>query len=85
MSQDLPPTLAPLLNLILINLFFCRFKYFVFSAFYDARKGQRFIRIIGATKTRVPERVWCRLWFKSDSNVTSYISRTVTAKIKVRK
>lgn len=36
-----------------------RFKFFVFSAFYDRRDG-RMIRIIGATKTRGPEKVWCR-------------------------
>lgn len=33
-----------------------RFKFFVFSAFYDRRDG-RMIRVIGATKTRGPEKV----------------------------
>lgn len=61
-----------------------RYKFFVFSAFYDNRKGQRTIRVIGATKTRGPERVWCRMWYKlSDTNVTTHISKTVPAKIKV--
>ncbi|KAJ3625269.1 hypothetical protein MTP99_018827 [Tenebrio molitor] len=61
-----------------------RFKFFVFSAFFDNRKGQRSVRVIGATKTRGPERVWCRLWYRTnESNVTSFVSRTVQAKIKV--
>lgn len=33
-----------------------RFKFFVFSAYYDRRDG-RMLRIIGATKTRSPEKV----------------------------
>lgn len=42
-----------------------RFKFFVFSAFYDRRDG-RMIRVIGATKTRGPEKVWCRMWLVSN-------------------
>ncbi|KAJ8928170.1 hypothetical protein NQ314_019292, partial [Rhamnusium bicolor] len=60
------------------------YKFFVFSAFYDQRK-QRTIRVIGATKTRGPERVWCRMWYKvNDFNSSYHISVTVPAKIKVR-
>lgn len=44
-----------------------RFKFFVFSAFYDRRDG-RMIRVIGATKTRGPEKVWCRMWFVSNTD-----------------
>jgi hypothetical protein len=59
---------------------FFRFKFFVFSAFYDWRE-ERSIRIVGATKTRGPERVWCRLWY---GNTTSTIqSVSVAAKVKV--
>jgi hypothetical protein len=39
-----------------------RFKFYVYSAFYDKR-ASRMIRIIGATRTRSPERVWCRFWY----------------------
>ncbi|KAK9736396.1 Glycosyltransferase family 92 [Popillia japonica] len=61
-----------------------RYKFYVFSAFLDARKGQRAIRIIGATKTRGADRVWCRFWYKtSEANSTSYASKTVPAKLKV--
>ncbi|XP_031355186.1 uncharacterized protein LOC116179532 [Photinus pyralis] len=63
-----------------------KFKFFVFSAYFDRRKGQRAVRIVAATKTRGAERVWCRLWYRpftTESNSTSYISRTVPAKIKV--
>ncbi|KAF7267066.1 uncharacterized protein LOC143202028 [Rhynchophorus ferrugineus] len=61
-----------------------KYKFFVFSAYYDQRRNQRNIRIIAATKTRGPERVWCRLWYRIiDGNSTVNISRTVPAKIKV--
>ncbi|GJQ81775.1 hypothetical protein Trydic_g320 [Trypoxylus dichotomus] len=61
-----------------------RYKFYVFSAFLDARKGQRVIRIIGATKTRGADRVWCRFWYKtSEANSSSYASKTVPAKLKV--
>ncbi|XP_018565860.1 uncharacterized protein LOC108906905 isoform X2 [Anoplophora glabripennis] len=60
-----------------------RYKFFVFSAFYDQRR-QRNVRIIGATKTRGPERVWCRLWYKvNDFNSSYHMSVTVPGKIKV--
>lgn len=61
-----------------------RYKFYVFSAFFDNRKGQRAIRVIGATKMRGPERVWCRLWYKfGENNGTTFTSKTVVAKIKV--
>ncbi|XP_071444499.1 uncharacterized protein [Hetaerina americana] len=44
-----------------------RFKFYVYSAYYDSRGGERMVRIIGATRTRSPERVWCRLWLSSSS------------------
>ncbi|GLG94270.1 Uncharacterized protein GBIM_01512 [Gryllus bimaculatus] len=43
-----------------------RFKFFVFSAFYD-RREVRTVRIIAATKTRGPDRVWCRLWYNGSA------------------
>lgn len=61
-----------------------RFKFYVFSAFYDHRKTQRAIRVIAATKTRGPDRVFCRFWNRPhDENSTNYTSRSVQAKIKV--
>lgn len=65
------------------NISNTRYKFYVFSAFYDERKGQRIVRVIGATKTRGAERVWCRLWYKADSNSTAHVSLTVQAKIKI--
>lgn len=59
-----------------------RFKFFVFSAFYD-RRGGRLIRVIGATKTRGPEKVWCRLWYPLGQNSSSYRSSSVMARVKV--
>lgn len=72
---------------------FCRFKFFVYSAYFDDRissvgtpvgKSQGVVRVISATKTRGPERVWCRLWYRqqNDANVTASV--TVAAKVKVR-
>lgn len=60
-----------------------RFKFFVYSAFYD-RRGGKLIRIIGATKTRVPEKVWCRFVYNM-GNVTApnYRSVSVMARVKV--
>lgn len=60
-----------------------RFKFFVFSAFYD-RRGGRLIRIIGATKTRGPEKVWCRFWYPiGNSTHPKYRSSSVMARVKV--
>lgn len=60
-----------------------RFKFFVFSAFYD-RRGGKLIRIIGATKTRVPEKVWCRFLYNTgNATAPSYRSVSVMARVKV--
>lgn len=61
-----------------------RFKFFVFSAFYDRRAG-KLIRIIGATKTRVPEKVWCRFVYNTaNATAPNYRSVSVMARVKVR-
>lgn len=60
-----------------------RFKFFVFSAFYD-RRVAKLIRIIGATKTRVPEKVWCRfLYNMGNATAPSYRTVSVMARVKV--
>lgn len=59
-----------------------RYKFFVFSAFYD-RRGGKLIRVIGATKTRGPEKVWCRLWYHTGPNNTTFRSSSVMARVKV--
>lgn len=59
-----------------------RFKFFVFSAFYD-RRGGKLIRVIGATKTRGPEKVWCRLWYPIGPNNSTFRSSSVMARVKV--
>lgn len=59
-----------------------RYKFFVFSAFYDRRDG-RMIRVVGATKTRGPEKVWCRLWYPLDANRTRFTSATIMARVKM--
>lgn len=59
-----------------------RFKFFVFSAFYD-RRGGKLIRVIGATKTRGPEKVWCRFWYPVGPNNSTYRSSSVMARVKV--
>ncbi|XP_063975703.1 uncharacterized protein LOC135161763 [Diachasmimorpha longicaudata] len=75
-----------------------RYKFFVYSAYFDDRNGGNptskhtlkslkspgSIRIIGATKTRSPERVWCRLWYRRPPNASNVtLSVTVAAKTKV--
>ncbi|XP_035795180.1 uncharacterized protein LOC118468469 isoform X1 [Anopheles albimanus] len=59
-----------------------RYKFFVFSAFYDRRDG-KLVRIIGATKTRGPEKVWCRFWYQTGVNSTKYRSASVMARVKI--
>ncbi|KAH8281404.1 hypothetical protein KR054_000306 [Drosophila jambulina] len=73
-----------------------RFKFFVYSAYFDRREGARLVRVVGATKTRGPERVWCRFWYgPSSTNATEaagsgsasarakYTSATVMARVKI--
>ena len=72
-----------------------RFKFFVYSAYYDERvsagsatsarntNGAGVVRVIGATKTRGPERVWCRLWYLAPGGENATTSITVAAKVKV--
>lgn len=43
-------------------------KFFVYSAYYDDRKG-KIIRIIGATLTRRSNRVWCKYWYSNSSTL----------------
>lgn len=69
-----------------------RFKFFVYSAYFDDRvsgagtsagKSQGVVRVISATKTRGPERVWCRLWYRQQNGGNVTASVTVAAKVKV--
>lgn len=85
-----------------------RFKFFVYSAYYDDRLitsttnkkynskydkinnninnyNQGLIRIIGATKTRTPDRVWCRLWYTQTNNsTTNNITKSITVPAKIK-
>ncbi|KAG0715300.1 hypothetical protein GWK47_012269 [Chionoecetes opilio] len=45
-----------------------RHKFFVYSAFYDDRKG-RIIRVVGATQTKKGDRVWCKYWYNNSSTL----------------
>lgn len=73
--------------------FILRFKFFVYSAYFDDRVGgagsptgktQGMVRIISATKTKGPERVWCRFWYRPENGGNVTASVTVAAKVKVR-
>ncbi|KAK0172849.1 hypothetical protein PV328_006116 [Microctonus aethiopoides] len=53
------------------------------------KKNLGLIRVIGATKTRTPERVWCRLWYRHNdydpahpNNITN-LSITVAARVQI--
>lgn len=50
-----------------------RYKFFIYSAYLDRRITSvgPLIRIIGATKTRKPDIVWCRLWYTNSSKTVS--------------
>ncbi|XP_012217351.1 uncharacterized protein [Linepithema humile] len=69
-----------------------RFKFFVYSAYFDDRvsgasisagKNPGIVRVISATKTRGPERVWCRFWYQQQNGANVTASVTVAAKVKV--
>uniref|UniRef100_A0A1B6MGL9 Glycosyltransferase family 92 protein n=1 Tax=Graphocephala atropunctata TaxID=36148 RepID=A0A1B6MGL9_9HEMI len=62
-----------------------RYKFFVFAAYYE-RRGQRAVRVIAATKTRGPERVWCRLWYHNGSSsvTAASVPQSVSVPGKVR-
>lgn len=80
--------------MLILFCFVFRFKFFVYSAYYDERVsaggfGARatssgVVRVIGATKTRGPEKVWCRLWYSARGSKNFTVSVTVAAKVKVR-
>lgn len=54
-------------------------KFYVFSAFFDGRDNHNnIVRIIGATKVKGRESVWCRFWY---TNETGHESISVTARI----
>lgn len=46
-----------------------RYKFLIYSAYLDTRINSvgPLVRIIGATKTRKPDTVWCRLWYSNSS------------------
>ncbi|XP_022170603.1 beta-1,4-galactosyltransferase galt-1-like [Myzus persicae] len=50
-----------------------KYKFFIYSAYLDTRIKSvgPLIRIIGATKTRKPDPVWCRLWYANSSKTVS--------------
>jgi len=43
-------------------------KFFVYSAFYDDRE-KPLVRLIAATKTKKPDKVWCKLYYKDKEPV----------------
>ena len=49
-------------------IFNTKHKFFVYSAYYDDRKG-KIIRIIGATQTKKSDRVWCKYWYSNSSTL----------------
>lgn len=60
-----------------------RFKFFVFSAYFD-RRGGKLVRVIGATKTRGPEKVWCRFVYQGgNASAPTYHTATVMARVKI--
>nr|XP_045601095.1 uncharacterized protein LOC123759891 [Procambarus clarkii] len=49
-------------------VFYTKHKFFVYSAYYDDRKG-KIIRVIGATQTKKSDRVWCKYWYSNSSTL----------------
>lgn len=54
-------------------------KFYVYSAYYDARvESKRVVRIIGATKTKQPERVWCQFHYRNQSGLKVHFPASIT-------
>lgn len=59
------------------------------SSSFNKKNNPGLIRIIGATKTRTPEHVWCRLWYRhehydpTNGNNITIQSITVAARVQV--
>nr|XP_053639210.1 uncharacterized protein LOC128693520 [Cherax quadricarinatus] len=49
-------------------VYYTKHKFFVYSAYYDDRKG-KIIRVIGATQTKKSDRVWCKYWYSNSSTL----------------
>ncbi|XP_050420849.1 glycosyltransferase family 92 protein C33H5.2-like isoform X2 [Adelges cooleyi] len=56
-----------------------KYKFFIYSAYLDLRIKSvgPLVRLIGATKTRRPDTVWCRLWYSNRSKTVSAIVKTI--------
>ncbi|XP_039290740.1 uncharacterized protein LOC111043913 [Nilaparvata lugens] len=48
-----------------------REKFFVFSAYYEAREAEKKLRIIAVAKLDNTDDVWCRMWSVSGSHVAT--------------
>ncbi len=51
-----------------------RHKFYVYSAYYDART-RPLIRVIGATKTKKSDKVWCRLHYSQSIEMKTAYSK----------
>ncbi|XP_071540591.1 uncharacterized protein [Panulirus ornatus] len=49
-------------------VYYTKHKFFVYSAYYDDRKG-KIIRVIGTTQTKKSDRVWCKYWYSNSSTL----------------
>ncbi|XP_026814092.1 beta-1,4-galactosyltransferase galt-1-like [Rhopalosiphum maidis] len=56
-----------------------KYKFFMYSAYLDTRikSDGPLVRIIGATKTRKPDQVWCRLWYANSSKTVSAFVKAI--------
>jgi hypothetical protein len=44
------------------------YKFYVYSAFYENRPAHPFVRVIATTKTKMPGKAWCRVYYHEDVN-----------------
>lgn len=59
---------TPAIDAMWMPVYNLRHKFYVYSAYYDDRKG-RIIRVIGATQTKRGDRIWCRYWYANSSSL----------------
>ena len=41
-------------------------KFYVYSAYYDSRGPRPHVRVVGATKTKRSDKVWCRMYYRDN-------------------
>ena len=53
-------------------------KFYVYSAYFDARLGRKIVRVIAATRTKSPDKVWCKFHTTGSDSPSPILPASVT-------